>query len=257
MSISRSSSASSIRSISSIKPKIPHQLPKLSSIKKEEGKKSSFVNDVSEQDIKDDKALQRLNIMMKQLNEISAKKIITKENKRIPSGKLTPLSPTTKEKKINPNGTKISVNEHIILKNNRLSPLNNSESDSDDSGSDSDFRKNLKAPNELLQEFLVYVMDKKWQDAHKLCSFILMYEPNNKTAKEFLPLIESKLNESSDEDDTETSDSSEEDDDDELEDELDEESSSESDSNEQDTDSDQNIDSGTDLLMDNNQVKVF
>lgn len=36
-------------------------------------------------------------------------------------------------------------------------------------------------------------MDKKWEDAHKLCRFILMYEPNNSTAREFLPLIERKI----------------------------------------------------------------
>ena len=37
-------------------------------------------------------------------------------------------------------------------------------------------------------------MGKKWEDAKKLCHFILMYEPNNKTAKQFMPLIESMLN---------------------------------------------------------------
>lgn len=51
----------------------------------------------------------------------------------------------------------------------------------------------LKAPNELLEEFLVYVMEKKWKDAQKLCGFILMYEPNNTIAKEFMPLIERKV----------------------------------------------------------------
>ena len=36
-------------------------------------------------------------------------------------------------------------------------------------------------------------MEKKWKDAYKLCGFILMYEPENLTAKEFLPLIEKKI----------------------------------------------------------------
>ncbi|RNA34472.1 hypothetical protein BpHYR1_037447 [Brachionus plicatilis] len=177
MSSSRKSSASSIRSISSIKPKIPHQLPKLSNAKKDVENKFSFVNDVNEQDIKEDKALQRFNIMMKQLNENSVLNSKNKENKRVPSGKLTPLSPTTgKVKKLSLQGSRIGDKcmGDVIVKKNRLSPLRKNESDSDDSGSDADFRKNLKAPNELLQEFLVYVMDKKWQDAHKLCSFILI-----------------------------------------------------------------------------------
>lgn len=248
MSSSRNSSASSIRSISSIKPKIPHQLPKLCKSKKEDEKKISFATDISEQDIKDDKALQRYNLMMKQLNEISAKNNQNKENKRVPSGKLTPLSPSTnKGKKLNLQASSINAKcaEITLPKKNRLSPLRHDESDSEDSGSDADFRKSLKAPNELLQEFLVYIMNKKWEDAHKLCSFILMYEPNNKTAKEFLPLIESKLSESSDEDDTESDDTSDEDEND------DEQSNSETESDEEDTDSDRNIDSGNDHLIEN------
>lgn len=76
-------------------------------------------------------------------------------------------------------------------------------------------------------------MQKQWEDAHKLCKFILMYEPNNKTAKEFLPLIEHKLAESDNEND--------EDDDDEDDDE-DDSSSDESDDDESgdDTSSDDN-----------------
>ena len=36
-------------------------------------------------------------------------------------------------------------------------------------------------------------MDKNWKDALKLCGFILIYEPNNATAKEYLPLLEKRV----------------------------------------------------------------
>ena len=52
-------------------------------------------------------------------------------------------------------------------------------------------------------------MGKKWKDAHKLCQFILMYEPGNKTAREFMPLIESKLNSSESGDEEEDGDEEE------------------------------------------------
>lgn len=73
-------------------------------------------------------------------------------------------------------------------------------------------------------------MEKKWTEAHKLCTFILMYEPNNRTAKEFLPLIETKLNtEESDESSEESSDSESTDDDDEDSDDDDEDDDSDDD----------------------------
>lgn len=88
-------------------------------------------------------------------------------------------------------------------------------------------------------------MEKQWEDAHKLCKYILMYEPHNKTAKEFLPLIEYKLqskisgedesdsdesddsDDSSDDDDDDDEDSDDEEDDDDDDDEDDEETSDE------------------------------
>lgn len=81
-------------------------------------------------------------------------------------------------------------------------------------------------------KFLVYVMQKNWKDAHKLCKFILMYEPNNATAKEFLPLIEQKLelNES----DTSGEETDDDDDDD--------DSDEDSDSDDSDDDSDSTSD---------------
>lgn len=73
-------------------------------------------------------------------------------------------------------------------------------------------------------------MQKNWKDAHKLCKFILMYEPNNETAKEFLPLIERKLEISESDTSSEESDSDDENDD--------EDSDEESDSNQSDSDTD-------------------
>lgn len=75
-------------------------------------------------------------------------------------------------------------------------------------------------------------MQKNWKDAHKLCKFILMYEPNNETAKEFLPLIERKL------EITESDISSEESDSDDENDGEDSEEESDSDQSDSVTDSD-------------------
>ncbi|XP_044728419.1 probable ATP-dependent RNA helicase ddx52 [Chrysoperla carnea] len=49
------------------------------------------------------------------------------------------------------------------------------------------------APTEFLAEFLSAVMMKDYKTALKYCHLILQYEPNNSTAKEFYPLIVTKL----------------------------------------------------------------
>ncbi|XP_067143333.1 glutamate-rich protein 2 isoform X2 [Centruroides vittatus] len=51
----------------------------------------------------------------------------------------------------------------------------------------------VTAPIEVLAEFLSAVMSKDYKSALNYCRIILQYEPENKTAKEFLPLIEEKL----------------------------------------------------------------
>ncbi|XP_041804856.1 glutamate-rich protein 2 [Chelmon rostratus] len=53
--------------------------------------------------------------------------------------------------------------------------------------------EDLKAPVELIIEFLRAVMDRDFQLASKLCQMILIYEPDNPEASEFLPLIQKKL----------------------------------------------------------------
>ena len=89
-------------------------------------------------------------------------------------------------------------------------------------------------------------MSKKWEDAYKLCKFILIYEPDNKEANEYMPLIREKLEESDDDeddddDDDSDSDSDEEDDSDDEDDTNEDTSSDESDSVETDDDADVQI----------------
>ncbi|XP_061092863.1 glutamate-rich protein 2 isoform X5 [Conger conger] len=50
-----------------------------------------------------------------------------------------------------------------------------------------------RAPIELFAEFLKSVLDKDYILAKKLCEMILIYEPDNPEAKQFIPLIEEKL----------------------------------------------------------------
>ncbi|XP_018585044.1 glutamate-rich protein 2 [Scleropages formosus] len=60
----------------------------------------------------------------------------------------------------------------------------------DDRGCD---KETPKAPFQLFAEFLKSVMGKDYTRAHKLCRMILIYEPENPEAKQFIPLIEEKL----------------------------------------------------------------
>ncbi|KAM4552710.1 uncharacterized protein PAE49_016096 isoform 2-T2 [Odontesthes bonariensis] len=53
--------------------------------------------------------------------------------------------------------------------------------------------EDLKAPVELMMKFLRALMDKEFEVASKLCQMILIYEPDNPEASEFLPLIQRKL----------------------------------------------------------------
>ncbi|XP_044224219.1 nuclear polyadenylated RNA-binding protein 3-like isoform X1 [Thunnus albacares] len=92
----------------------------------------------------------------------------------------------------------------------------------------------LKAPVELMIKFFRAVMDRDFQLASRLCQMILIYEPENPEASEFLPLIQKRLleeqeteqsnNKDNDEDDNEDDD----DDDDSDDSESDEESSASS-----------------------------
>lgn len=73
-----------------------------------------------------------------------------------------------------------------------------------------------QAPLELMAEFLKAVMDKDFLLAEKLCQMILIYEPENPEASQFLLLIQEKLLrdqvEDQSEDDEDDSNSSDDDD---------------------------------------------
>ncbi|XP_063148243.1 glutamate-rich protein 2 [Candoia aspera] len=69
----------------------------------------------------------------------------------------------------------------------------NSSDDEDNNGQiDNETEKRI-APLQLMGEFLKAIMERKYNLAKKLCQMILIYEPNNPEAKQFLPLIEKKL----------------------------------------------------------------
>ncbi|KAJ7345655.1 hypothetical protein JRQ81_001605 [Phrynocephalus forsythii] len=67
-----------------------------------------------------------------------------------------------------------------------------SDDDERNEQSDSEAEKRI-APLQLMGEFLKAIMERKYSLAKKLCQMILIYEPENPEAKQFLPLIEQKL----------------------------------------------------------------
>ncbi|XP_066491984.1 glutamate-rich protein 2 isoform X3 [Tiliqua scincoides] len=111
----------------------------------------------------------------------------------------------------------IEAKEESIGKQNTDDEKPSDSSDDDDNGQDNDVQKQT-APLELMGEFLKAIMEQNYNLAKKLCQMILIYEPENPEAKQFLPLIEHKLlleSKQPDEEDEETgeesSDDSEED----------------------------------------------
>jgi hypothetical protein len=50
-----------------------------------------------------------------------------------------------------------------------------------------------KAPLELVGTFLTCVMNQKYEAALILCQYVLRYEPENETAREFYPIIIEKI----------------------------------------------------------------
>ncbi|XP_047628808.1 glutamate-rich protein 2 isoform X2 [Phacochoerus africanus] len=63
----------------------------------------------------------------------------------------------------------------------------------EDNEEDSNPSKGIHAPLELMTEFLRAEMGQDYHLAKKLCQMILIYEPENPEAKEFLSLIEEML----------------------------------------------------------------
>ncbi|XP_059179706.1 glutamate-rich protein 2-like isoform X2 [Physella acuta] len=64
----------------------------------------------------------------------------------------------------------------------------------DESDEDKSEEQERKAPNELLMEFVDCLMRKDYKNSFKLCKMIMLFEPMNPEALQFLPLIQRKLN---------------------------------------------------------------
>jgi len=85
------------------------------------------------------------------------------------------------------------VNLNTSSSNNKTEEIvmsSENESESSESEKDSEPRK---APNELLIEFLECVMKKDYENARKLCTMVLLYEPDNSDALNFQSAIEQRL----------------------------------------------------------------
>ncbi|KAK3575887.1 hypothetical protein CHS0354_032106 [Potamilus streckersoni] len=102
-----------------------------------------------------------------------------------------------------------------------------------------------KAPNNLLMEFLTAVMEKDYQTAAKLCKMILIYEPDNKEALSFAPLIEEKIK-LDEEADVNESEGVDEEGEEEEEEEDDEKEEDDGDDSEEDSDADEEDEEGSD-----------
>ncbi|XP_034559205.1 glutamate-rich protein 2 isoform X2 [Notolabrus celidotus] len=74
--------------------------------------------------------------------------------------------------------------------------------------------EDIKTPVELKIEFLRAVMERDFERACKLCQMILLHEPENPEASEFLPLIKKKLLEEQEAEQSSEEDDDEEDDED-------------------------------------------
>nr|XP_032821377.1 glutamate-rich protein 2 [Petromyzon marinus] len=104
---------------------------------------------------------------------------------------------------------------------------------------DDDEEEKRTAPLELMAEFLGAIMGADYKLARKLCEMILIFEPHNTEAKQYLPVIEARITQeveasqhedSSDEDDYEESDD---DDNDDLDDDDDDENDDDSEEDEE------------------------
>ncbi|XP_007437341.1 glutamate-rich protein 2 [Python bivittatus] len=82
--------------------------------------------------------------------------------------------------------------DSVDKKNADEKPPDGSDDEDANGQTDNETEKRI-APLQLMGEFLKAVMERKYNIAKKLCQMILIYEPNNPEAKQFLPLIEKKL----------------------------------------------------------------
>ncbi|XP_078581371.1 uncharacterized protein LOC144864856 [Branchiostoma floridae x Branchiostoma japonicum] len=132
--------------------------------------------------------------------------------------------------------------------------------DDEDEDEDDDSDDEIKAPFELLGEFLESVMKEEYETAQKLCQMILIYEPENPEALQFKPLIEERLQQEAEaEEESSSSEGSTDDDDDDDDDEDDDESTTsssedEEDKEEEDAEQKSKETTGSEKKADNNQA---
>ncbi|KAM7154129.1 glutamate-rich protein 2 isoform 3-T3 [Macrochelys suwanniensis] len=134
--------------------------------------------------------------------DTSAKSIKNKNSSRIQETNLRSLNyiqETTDNKEKNSRNVETPANNELSteFQTNSIDDHNIDEqlsetTDDDESSSENEDRKR-NAPIELLGEFLKAVMDQDYSLSKKLCQMILIYEPENTEAKQFLPLLEEKL----------------------------------------------------------------
>nr|XP_005290491.1 glutamate-rich protein 2 isoform X2 [Chrysemys picta bellii] len=134
--------------------------------------------------------------------DASAKTIKKKNSSRIQETNLRSpqyIQETTDDKEKNSRNIEKPANNELSTEfpTNSIEDHNTDEqlsetTDDDESSSENEDRK-INAPIELLGEFLKAIMDQDYSLSKKLCQMILIYEPENTEAKQFLPLLEEKL----------------------------------------------------------------
>ncbi|XP_047400104.1 glutamate-rich protein 2 isoform X2 [Sciurus carolinensis] len=153
-----------------------------------------------------------------EMKEVSSKKIENKvslkntekrvfsksiENKDFLTNLQSDLWPSSFLKQSTGEGGKDAViakqeknNEYCVQGIDKLSESTDADGEddtSDEDDEDSNPKKDTRAPLELMAEFLRAEMGRDYHLAKKLCQMILIYEPENPEAKEFLSLIEEVL----------------------------------------------------------------
>ncbi|XP_034641272.1 glutamate-rich protein 2 isoform X5 [Trachemys scripta elegans] len=144
----------------------------------------------------------QLNQLLKSKWDASAKIIKKKNSSRIQETNLRSpqyIQETTDDKEKNSRNVEKPANNELSTEfpTNSIEDHNTDEqlsetTDDDESSSENEDRK-INAPIELLGEFLKAIMDQDYSLSKKLCQMILIYEPENTEAKQFLPLLEEKL----------------------------------------------------------------
>ncbi|XP_026552519.1 glutamate-rich protein 2 [Pseudonaja textilis] len=129
-----------------------------------------------------------------------AARIVKKKNPRVNVRPHDCLEETDEKMKNSKIDEKIVNNEvctepqkdSVDTKNDDEKPPDSSDDENKTGQKGNETQKRI-APLQLMGEFLKAVMGRKYTLAKKLCQMILIYEPSNPEAKQFLPLIEKKM----------------------------------------------------------------